>query len=66
MLEIPCFSVMKKQKKEILKDGLESEARRKLKRYDGSKDIKATIAAADDALYQGKNQARNVVVCNRR
>lgn len=34
--------------------------------YDGSKDIKATIAAADDALYQGKNQGRNVVVCNRR
>lgn len=34
--------------------------------FDGSKDIKATIAAADDALYQGKNQGRNIVVCHRK
>lgn len=33
--------------------------------FDGSKDIKAVIAAADHALYQGKNQGRNVVVCNK-
>lgn len=37
-----------------------------IEEFDDSKDIKAAIAAADDALYQGKNQGRNVVVCNKR
>ncbi|WP_250658860.1 diguanylate cyclase [Alkalimarinus coralli] len=32
--------------------------------FDGAKDIKAAIAAADQALYQGKHQGRNVVICN--
>ncbi len=32
--------------------------------FDGSKDIKAAIAAADHALYEGKNQGRNIVVCS--
>ncbi len=30
--------------------------------FDGSKDIKATIAAADEALYEGKQTGRNTVV----
>jgi len=31
--------------------------------FDNSKDIKATIAAADAALYEGKQTGRNVVIC---
>jgi diguanylate cyclase (GGDEF)-like protein len=31
--------------------------------FDNSKDIKATIAAADAALYEGKQTGRNLVIC---
>jgi len=31
--------------------------------FDNTKDIKATIAAADTALYEGKQTGRNMVVC---
>lgn len=37
-----------------------------IEEFDGSTDIKSAIAAADDALYEGKNNGRNIVVCNSR